>query len=69
MVIKKGDLVKAGDDLFCDKNNNQVRFTSPVSGTVSDIVRGDKRKIMKVVVEADSEIKYRNFEKRNFITI
>jgi len=65
MVVKIGDLVKAGDDLFVDKNNEAIRFTSPVSGSISNIVRGSKRKIMEVIVEADSDIQYRNFKKRD----
>ena len=65
MVVKIGDVVKAGDDLFFDKNNDVIRFTAPVSGTVSNILRGDKRKIMEVIIEADSDINYRNFEKRD----
>ena len=48
MVVKVGDYVKAGEILFFDKNNDQIKFTSPVSGVVSDIVRGPKRKILKV---------------------
>ena len=65
MVVKTGDVVKAGDDLFFDKNNDAIRFTSPVSGTVSNILRGDKRKIMEVIIEADADMNYRNFEKRD----
>ena len=62
MVVKIGDVVKAGDDLFFDKNNDAIRFTAPVSGAVSNILRGDKRKIMEVIIEADSDINYRNFD-------
>lgn len=65
MVVKVGDLVKAGDVLFYDKNNDLIKFTSPVSGVVQDILRGSKRKIMQVVIEADAEIKYRDFTKRD----
>jgi len=65
MVVKVGDVVKAGDDLFYDKNNELIKFTSPVSGIVHDIVRGSKRKIMEVVIEADVEITYRDFKKRD----
>jgi Na+-transporting NADH:ubiquinone oxidoreductase subunit A len=63
LIVKVGDSVKAGDILFHDKNMERIKFTSPVSGVVSDIVRGAKRKILDVVIEADSEIEYKPFEK------
>ena len=65
LIVKVGDFVKAGDILFHDKNMDVIKFTSPVSGVVSDIVRGAKRKILDIVIEADSDVKYKEFEKRN----
>ena len=65
LMIKVGDYVQAGDIVFFDKNNESIKFTSPVSGVVADIVRGAKRKILEVVIEADADIKYREFEKRD----
>ena len=62
MVVKIGDFVRAGDVVFYDKNNDIVKFTAPVSGVVLDICRGDKRKILEVIIEADSEIQYKAFE-------
>ena len=53
LVVEEGDVVHVGDALFVDKNNERIRFTSPVSGQVKAIVRGEKRKILEVVVEAD----------------
>ena len=53
LLIEEGDVVAAGDALFCDKNDERIRFTSPVSGRVKAIVRGEKRKLLEVVVEAD----------------
>ena len=51
--VKEGDAVLAGDALLHDKNNPQVKVASPVAGTVKAIVRGERRKIMNIVVEAD----------------
>ena len=48
MIVHEGDHVKAGDALFVNKNCPEVRFASPVSGMVSAIVRGDRRKILCV---------------------
>lgn len=61
LSVKIGDKVKAGTTLFFDKNHPEVKFTSPVSGEVKDIVRGEKRKILRLEIQADSEIAYENF--------
>ena len=53
LLVEEGDVVNAGDALFCDKNDERIRFTSPVNGLVKAIVRGEKRKLLEVVVEAD----------------
>jgi Na+-transporting NADH:ubiquinone oxidoreductase subunit A len=54
LKVKEGDSVQAGTALFYDKNNDSVQYASPVSGTVKAIVRGAKRRILAVVVDADS---------------
>ena len=53
LLVEEGDAVAVGDALFCDKHDERIRFTSPVSGQVKAIVRGEKRKLLKVVVETD----------------
>ena len=53
LLVEEGDVVAVGEALFCDKNDERIRFTSPVSGRVKAIVRGEKRKLLEVVVEAD----------------
>ena len=63
MVLKEGAKVQAGDELFFSKYTPKIRFTSPVSGTLLEIKRGEKRRIMEVVVEADSSDSYREFGK------
>ena len=62
LLVKGGDRVKAGNALFFDKNNPRVLFTSPVSGTVSAVNRGEKRKLLNVVVDADAVQEYEQFE-------
>ena len=62
VVVKSGDEVKAGSVLFFDKDNEEVKFTSPVSGEVAEVKRGDKRKLLEVIVIADKEIKYKDFK-------
>jgi Na+-transporting NADH:ubiquinone oxidoreductase subunit A len=51
LIIKPGDKVLAGTPLFVDKLSPSVHFTSPVSGTVVSVERGDRRKLLEVVVE------------------
>ena len=61
--VKEGHEVKAGSPLFHDKENPDIKFVSPVSGEVAEVVRGAKRRIMEVRVLADSEVKYEDFDK------
>ncbi|UBM61804.1 Na(+)-translocating NADH-quinone reductase subunit A [Candidatus Sulfidibacterium hydrothermale] len=55
MLVKEGDKVKAGSPLFYDKYREDIYFTSPVSGTVSEIRRGAKRKLLEVIIEPDGK--------------
>ncbi|MBO4907353.1 MAG: Na(+)-translocating NADH-quinone reductase subunit A [Bacteroidaceae bacterium] len=55
VVVKEGDAVKAGEALFVDKQHPEVKFVSPVSGTVAMVERGDRRKVLSVRVKADGK--------------
>lgn len=61
LEVKVDDEVKAGDPLFHDKYNPDIKFTSPVSGKVMAVNRGERRRILEVVVKADKEIEYKDF--------
>lgn len=61
VVVREGDKVKAGDALFVNKKQTDVKFASPVSGVVLAVVRGDRRKVLRVVVEADKDQQYVDF--------
>ena len=61
MLVKVGDTVEAGTPLFFDKKRPEILFTSPVSGTVAAVNRGEKRRILSVVVTADKEVSYKKF--------
>lgn len=63
VVVKEGDTVKAGDALFVDKVRPEVKFVSPVSGKVTLVERGDRRKVLSVRVEADAQQQYVDFGK------
>jgi NADH:ubiquinone oxidoreductase, Na(+)-translocating, A subunit len=58
LVAKEGDKVKIGSPLFLDKNRPEIQFVSPVSGTVLAINRGEKRKLLNVVVASDGTEDY-----------
>jgi Na+-transporting NADH:ubiquinone oxidoreductase subunit A len=62
MVVKEGAEVKAGSVIFFDKDNEHVKFTSPVSGEIAEIVRGEKRKILEVRIVPDQDQKFEQFD-------
>ena len=62
LLVKVGDKVEAGSALFFDKNNPRILFTSPVSGVVSAINRGEKRKLLNVAVEPDATQVYKELQ-------
>ena len=61
LLVKAGDKVKAGTPLFFNKNDERVLFTSPVSGTVSAVNRGEKRLVLNVTIAADAAQSYEEF--------
>ena len=60
LLVKEGDSVKIGDPLFFDKTNEALHFVTPASGTVKSIVRGEKRKILQVLIETNENQEYKN---------
>ena len=65
VVVKEGDKVKAGDALFLNKQYPEVKFASPVSGTVREVVRGERRKVLCIKVDADSQQEFVDFGKKD----
>ena len=55
LLVKEGDNVLAGSPVLADKRNPDILLASPVSGTVKEIVRGEKRKLLAVLVKADGK--------------
>ncbi len=55
IIPKLCDPVKVGTPIFYDKYNPEIKFTSPVSGILLSINRGDRRRIVEVVVEDDGK--------------
>lgn len=63
LAVKVGAKIKAGEAVFYDKSNEALKFASPVSGEIIDIVRGEKRKILAIKIKADKEQTYRDNSK------
>lgn len=53
--VKPGDTVTTGQPLMHDKVFPDINIVSPVSGTIKDVVRGERRKILRVVVDTATE--------------
>ena len=62
MTVTVGDSVKAGDQLFFDKQMADIQFVAPVSGEVIELNRGAKRAIVEVVILADKDQQYRSYQ-------
>ena len=63
VVVKEQEYVMAGGPLFIDKNHPELKFVSPVSGVVTSVERGARRKVLNIVVEAAAEQDYEEFGK------
>lgn len=68
LLVKEGDAVKAGTPVMADKKNPEIVFCSPTSGTISQIVRGDKRKLLEIRILSDKKNEYLPITTPNFRT-
>lgn len=64
VVVKEGDVVKAGDALFVNKLHPEMKFVSPVAGKVKLVERGERRKVLSVQVEAAATQEYVDFGRK-----
>ena len=63
LVAREDASLKAGDVIFYDKSREDIKFVSPVSGKVVEIIRGPKRRIDAIKIQADKQIVYKDFGK------
>jgi Na+-transporting NADH:ubiquinone oxidoreductase subunit A len=63
LSVKPGHKVKAGDALFYDKYHPEILFTAPLGGEVKSVNRGERRKILEVVVDVDQSAGAADFKK------
>ena len=69
VVVKPEDAVKAGDPLFVDKNIPELQFVSPVSGKVVAVNRGERRRVLSVVVESDGKFESVEFKAKDVLSL
>ncbi|MCK4507019.1 MAG: Na(+)-translocating NADH-quinone reductase subunit A [Desulfuromonadales bacterium] len=50
-LVSEGESVSLGQPLFADKNNPEILYTSPASGKVAAINRGERRIFLSLVIE------------------
>ncbi|QNM84428.1 Na(+)-translocating NADH-quinone reductase subunit A [Polaribacter pectinis] len=65
LVAKEGAEVKAGETLFYSKSDERILFTSPVSGKVTEVIRGARRKVLAVKITADTNQVHKDFGTKN----
>jgi Na+-transporting NADH:ubiquinone oxidoreductase subunit A len=63
LLVKEGDEVKAGTPLFIDKYRENIIFTSPISGIIEEISRGDKRVLEEIRIKSVDKPEFEVFGK------
>ena len=58
LLVKEGDPLKAGTPIMADKKSPEILICSPASGTVKEIVRGEKRKLLQILIQTDKQQEY-----------
>lgn len=61
LVVAEGDSVEVGTPLFADKHNEALKITAPVSGKVTAVVRGERRRLLCVKIESDGQLRSADF--------
>ena len=70
MQVNEGDAVAAGQVLFVHRRDQEICYTSPASGVVEKIHRGEKRVLQSVVirVEGDRQVRFRRWAEDDVAT-
>ena len=69
VVVKPEDVVKAGEPLFVDKSIPELQFVSPVSGKVVAVNRGERRRVLSVVVESDGKFESVEYKAKDVLSL
>ncbi|EJF36151.1 NADH:ubiquinone oxidoreductase, Na(+)-translocating, A subunit [Capnocytophaga sp. oral taxon 335 str. F0486] len=65
LLLREGNEVKAGEALFFSKSDERVLFPSPVSGTIKEIVRGERRKVLEIHIAPSQEQTFKDYGKKD----
>jgi len=69
ICVKAGQDIKTGEALFFDKYNPEIIFTAPIGGQVVLINRGERRKILEIVIQPDANAGSVEFRKADPLTL
>ncbi len=60
IITEEGARIRAGEAVLCDRRRPEILFTSPVSGMVSEIKRGQRRSLvsLKISTEGNDQISF-----------
>jgi len=65
LLLREGNEVKAGEALFFSKSDERILFPSPVSGTIKEIIRGERRKVLEIRIAPSEEQSFKNYGEKN----
>ncbi|MBP9637544.1 MAG: NADH:ubiquinone reductase (Na(+)-transporting) subunit A, partial [Bacteroidaceae bacterium] len=54
VIVKPGEKVLTGSPVIHDKTHPNIVVTSPVSGEIVTIERGERRKVIKITIKPDA---------------
>ncbi|HBB90747.1 MAG: NADH:ubiquinone reductase (Na(+)-transporting) subunit A [Bacteroidetes bacterium GWF2_49_14] len=63
VLRKAGEEVKKGTPVLADKSHPEIVLVSPVAGKVAAVNRGERRKLLEVVIESSGELSYETLKK------
>jgi len=61
LLVKEGDDILAGEPIIQNKLNENIFITSPISGKVTAIIRGEKRILKQIIITPNSSQEYKIF--------
>jgi Na+-transporting NADH:ubiquinone oxidoreductase subunit A len=65
LLVEVGDKVKIGQPIYYAKEKPKIMFTSPISGEVTEIQRGEKRVIQAIKIKSDNEYSFVDYKKES----
>lgn len=69
LVLREGAKVKVGTPIFFDKENDKIKWTSPVSGEIVEVLRGARRKVLEIRIKSDGQFTSESFSPVDLNTV